>query len=61
MSKRGNGEGSVYQRSDGRWAAATYVLRPDGGRVRRQVYGKTRAEVSRELAVLVAKTAAGFR
>lgn len=59
MSKRGNGEGSVYQRADGRWTAATYVLRPDGGRVRRQVYGKTRAEVSRQLAVLVGKTASG--
>jgi integrase len=34
-------------------------LRPDGGRERRPVYGRTRAEASAKLAELVAKTAAG--
>ncbi|GAB3615891.1 site-specific integrase [Okibacterium endophyticum] len=60
MSKRANGEGSVYQRKDGRWSGATYVLQPDGGRRRRQVYGATRTEVSRLLADLKAKTDRGI-
>ncbi|NRD08860.1 tyrosine-type recombinase/integrase [Rathayibacter agropyri] len=60
MSKRANGEGSVYQRKDGRWSGATYVLQPDGGRRRRQVYGATRTEVSRQLADLKAKTDRGI-
>ena len=40
MNQRANGEGSIYRRADGRWTAACYVLRPDGTRVRRAVYGK---------------------
>lgn len=56
---RANGEGSVYQRQDGRWTAASYVLRPDGGRVRRQVYGRTRAEASQKLTAQLSKTSAG--
>lgn len=56
MSKRASGEGSVYQRKDGRWTGATYVLQPDGARRCRQVYGATRTEVSRQLADLKAKT-----
>ena len=59
MSRRANGEGSVYRRKDGRWVGAHYVLRPDGGRERRPVYGRTRAEASAKLAELDAKTAAG--
>jgi integrase len=60
VSKRANGEGSVYQRKDGRWSGATYVLQPDGGRRRRQVYGATRTEVSKQLAELKAKTDRGI-
>ena len=60
MSGRANGEDAVYLRRDGRWSAAAYVLRPDGGRVRRQVYGRTRAEASQKLTVLLSKTAAGI-
>lgn len=60
MSKRSNGEGSIYQRADGRWSGATYVLRPDGGRVRRQVYGKTRAETATKLRQMIVKTEAGI-
>jgi hypothetical protein len=30
MNQRANGEGSIYRRADGRWAAACYVLRSDG-------------------------------
>ena len=60
MSRRANGEGTIYRRADGRWTAAHYVLRPDGGRVRRAVYGKTRKEAADRLAVLIGKTGAGI-
>jgi integrase len=47
MSKRGHGEGSIYQReSDGRWVAVLSL--PNGKR--RYLYGKTRREVARQLA-----------
>ena len=45
MAKRANSEGSVYRRADGRWVAAVSL---EGGR-RKFFYGKTRAEVSRQL------------
>lgn len=45
--KRGNGEGSIYQREDGRWEARVSL---DGKR--RSVYGKTRREVQQKLAEL---------
>jgi integrase len=60
MSQRANGEGSIYRRADGRWTAACYVLRPDGRRVRRAVYGKTRKDVADQLVVLITKTKAGL-
>ena len=60
MSKRANGEGSIYQRKDGRWTAATYVLTLDGGRRRRQVYGATRKAVSQQLGELNSKTDRGI-
>jgi len=59
MSRRSNGEGSVYRRADGRWTGAHYVLRPDGGRVRRAVYAKTQRAAVAKLDELVAKTSAG--
>ena len=59
MSRRTNGEGSVYRRADGRWTGAHYVLRPDGGRVRRAVYARTQRDAVAKLAELVAKTSAG--
>lgn len=40
---RGNGEGTVYQRSDGRWEAAGYADLPMGVRKRIRVYAATRA------------------
>src|SRR5690242_17501246 len=44
MARRSSGEGSVYQRSDGRWTASVHV----GGK-RQQVYGRTRAEAVEKL------------
>ena len=52
MGKRGNNEGSIYKRADGRWVAA--VTLPDGKR--KSLYGKTRAEVAKKLATAM-KTA----
>ncbi len=52
MSRRGNGEGTVYRRADGRWEGAAYVLLPNGARARRRTYGRTRAEAADKLLVL---------
>ncbi len=46
--RRANGEGSIWQRADGRWAAAVYVPTPAGGEKRKYVYGRTREEVHRK-------------
>ncbi|NPV07577.1 MAG: tyrosine-type recombinase/integrase [Anaerolineae bacterium] len=54
MGKRSPGEGSVFQRKDGRWQASLQV----NGR-RRVVYGKTRAEASRKLAELRQQASGG--
>lgn len=47
MARRGNNEGSIYKRKDGRWEARISV---DHGS-RKAFYGRTRQEVSRKLAV----------
>lgn len=50
MSKRrGHGEGSVYQRADGRWAAMLDLGREGGKRQRKALYGRTKTEVLRKL------------
>lgn len=49
MGKRGHGEGSIYQRSDGRWAAS--ITLEGGNRKRKTFYGKTRKEVQEKLRV----------
>ncbi|AXG14951.1 tyrosine-type recombinase/integrase [Intrasporangium calvum] len=41
MAKRGNGEGSIYPYRNG-YAAHVWIVTPEGRRVRRVVYGKTR-------------------
>jgi integrase len=47
MAKRGNHEGSIYQRQDGRWVAS--VTLPGGKR--KSYYGKTRQDVAQKLTV----------
>lgn len=50
MARRGRGEGSVYKRPDGLWAAQVTVgYDGRGKRRRRTVYGRTKAEVLRKL------------
>lgn len=49
-TRRGNGEGSIYQRKDGTWAAVLTVgTKPDGKPDRKFLYGKTRAEAATKL------------
>ena len=43
--KRDNGDGSIYRRSDGRWAGTVQVGFKNGRRAMKVVYGKTRPEV----------------
>lgn len=45
MTKRANGEGSVYQRKDGLWAAGLSYAGSDGQQKRRTLYGRTQREV----------------
>ena len=47
--RRGRGEGSIAQRSDGRWWARADLGWINGKRQRKAVYGKTRAEVAAKL------------
>ena len=49
MSKRGNREGSIYRRQDGRWVAS--VTTRGGGHAgrRKYLYGRTRDEVAKKL------------
>ncbi|WP_373653279.1 tyrosine-type recombinase/integrase [Schlesneria sp. DSM 10557] len=51
--KRGHGEGSIFQRGNGRWTAAITVgTNADGKRIRKWVSGKTKKEVTDELTKL---------
>lgn len=46
--KRGNGEGSIYRRKDGRWVGQYLVYTAKGPKYR-YLYGKTRTDVSKRL------------
>lgn len=50
--KNANGEGSVFQRKDGRWVGTAYVLASDGTYTRRLVYGKSWDEAHEKLTKL---------
>lgn len=50
MSKRGNGEGTICQRKDGKWVGAVSLGRkPDGTVNRRYFYGTTKKEVREKM------------
>ncbi|WP_405690810.1 tyrosine-type recombinase/integrase [Streptomyces sp. NBC_00057] len=57
---RANGEGTIYQRKDGGWEAAGYVLAADGTRKRVRVYGITRREAADKLAEKIADSNRGI-
>ncbi len=50
--KRVNGQGSIYQRKDGRWAGAAFVLGADGTYRRVPVYGSTAEDVDAKLTAI---------
>lgn len=56
-----NGEGSIRQRSDGRWEARAYVLTADGREIRKSIYGRTWEEVHAALTKVQAERMAGRR
>jgi integrase len=45
MAKRGQNEGSIFQRKDGRWVACINLGWLNGRRTRKHFYGRTRREV----------------
>src|SRR5215467_14001423 len=47
--RRGQGEGSIYLRPDGRWSAIVTVGLVKGRQRRKYIYGKTRKEVAEKL------------
>ena len=49
MSRRGNKEGSIHKRKDGRWACVADMGYSNGKRRRKYLYGKTRREVQERL------------
>lgn len=53
MAKRGNGEGTIYRRSDGRWCATVTVAYRPGKQQRKTFYGKTRREVQEKLTAVL--------
>ena len=59
--KRGHGESTIVQRPDGMWMGqVSFPNAPDGKRVRKSVYGKTRAEVVKKVKALEAVRTAGM-
>jgi hypothetical protein len=57
---RANGDGTVYQRKDGRWEAAGYVLAPGNTRKRVRVYGSTRKDALTKLTEKIAASNRGL-
>ncbi|MGW7166403.1 tyrosine-type recombinase/integrase [Streptomyces sp. NPDC054884] len=57
---RANGDGTIYQRKDGRWEAAGYVLAPGNTRKRVRVYGTSRKEALGKLTEKIAASNLGL-
>ena len=54
--RRGNNEGSIFQRKDGRWTGSvTTSYKSDGKPIRKYVYGKTRNEVAAKVAAMTSE------
>lgn len=58
MARRGNGEGSLYRRADGKWVAAATV-RIDGHNTRVVGYGRTRQDAREKLEAVQSRVRAG--
>lgn len=59
--RRGNGEGTIFQRPDGKWLAQGTVQLVGGGSKRMTVYGRTRAEAHSRLQERLGRDRAGYR
>src|SRR5262249_30673665 len=59
-SRRGNGEGTIYKRADGRWEGRLDLGWQDGRRRRKCVYGNTRSEVVEKLRKVQREVASGL-
>ncbi len=60
MSRRANGEGTIYRRKDGRWEGSAYLGTVSGKTRRLHVYGKTRKEANEKLTVKMAEVQRGI-
>jgi len=58
--KRVNGEGTIYQRKDGRWEGAAYVLTTAGTLKRVRIYARSRDEARKNLTRLVEQSDQGI-
>src|SRR5208282_696293 len=58
--KRANGEGTIYQRKDGRFEGATFVPTTAGTVKRVRVYGRTREDVRRQLTKILERADQGI-
>jgi integrase len=59
MGRRGNNEGSISRRKDGRWMGRYTVHTADGPK-QKAVYGKTRKEVAEKLTKAMADRDGGL-
>src|SRR6201981_1596893 len=57
--KRANGEGTVYQRKDGRWEGAAFVLTTAGTYRRARVYAQTCDDARKKLMKLIQQSDQG--
>lgn len=58
-TRRGQGEGSIFQREDGRWCASVDMGYSGGRRRRKWIYGETRKEVAEKLKVALREQQTG--
>lgn len=58
--RRGQGEGSIYLRADGRWCGLLNLGYVNGKRRRKVIYGRTRKEVVEKLTALLREQQQGF-
>src|ERR1039457_2431431 len=58
--KRANGEGTIYQRKDGRYEGAAFMPTTAGTVKRVRVYGRTRDDVRRQLTKLLEQADQGI-
>lgn len=54
MGKRANGEGTIYQRKDGRWVAQITYVANDGQKKRKTFYGTQQQEVVEKMRKFIA-------